>query len=77
MGNGRLDAVSNAIKSATGLEFSIEHYSEHSLDQGSTSRAVSYVGLQWSDGSMTWGAGTDTDIMTAGMKALLSAVNNR
>ena len=77
LGNGRLDAVSNAIRRATGIDFSIEQYAEHSLDFGSTSRAVSYVGLQWADKTMSWGAGTDTDIITAGVKALVSAFNNR
>ena len=40
VGNGRLDAVANAIQSATGMEFHLETYSEHSLDEGSTSRAA-------------------------------------
>ena len=76
-GNGRLDAVCNAIKAATGLDFTISTYSEHSLEHGSTSQAASYVGLAWGDGSTTWGAGTDTDIIRAGIKALVSAVNNK
>ena len=70
-------AVANAIQSATGMDFHLESYSEHSLDEGSTSRAASYVGLAWGDGSMTWGAGTDTDIIRAGIKAMISAVNNK
>ena len=65
------------IKSATGMDFHLESYSEHSLDEGSTSRAASYVGLAWGDGSMTWGAGTDTDIIVAGIKALVSAINRK
>ena len=65
------------IKSATGMEFHLENYSEHSLDEGSTSRAASYVGLTWGDGTVTWGAGTDTDIIVAGVKALVSAINNK
>ena len=77
VGNGRLDAVANAIQSATGMEFHLENYSEHSLDQGSTSRAASYVGLVWGDNTVTWGAGTDTDIIVAGVKALVSAINNK
>ena len=77
VGNGRLDAVANAIQSATGMDFHLESYSEHSLDEGSTSRAASYVGLAWGDGSMTWGAGTDTDIIVAGIKALVSAINSK
>ena len=76
-GNGRLDAVCNAVKAATGLDFTISAYSEHSLEHGSTSQAASYVGLAWGDGSTTWGAGTDTDIIRAGIKALVSAVNNK
>ena len=77
VGNGRLDAVANAIQSATGMEFHLETYSEHSLDEGSTSRAASYVGLEWGDGTVTWGAGTDTDIIVAGVHALVSAINNK
>ena len=60
-----------------GMEFHLENYSEHSLDEGSTSRAASYVGLTWGDGTVTWGAGTDTDIIVAGVKALVSAINNK
>ena len=77
MGIGRLDAGANAIQSATGMDFHLDHYSEHSLDGGSTSRAASYVSLVWGDGSTTWGAGTDTDIIVAGTKALLSAINGK
>ena len=77
VGNGRLDAVANAIQSATGMGFHLETYSEHSLDEGSTSSAASYVGLEWGDGVVTWGAGTDTDIIVAGIHALVSAINNK
>ncbi len=76
-GNGRLDAISNAIKAHTGYDFTLIEYSEHSLDSGSSSRAMSYVGLKWSNGTVTWGAGSDTDIITAGIKALVSAINNK
>ena len=77
MGNGRLDAVSNAIKAGTGMDFSIEAYTEHSLTTGSTSQAATYVGLKWADGTVTWGAGTDNDIIVASIKALVSAINNK
>ncbi|MBU3819494.1 MAG: 2-isopropylmalate synthase, partial [Candidatus Faecalibacterium intestinavium] len=77
IGNGRLDAVANAIQSATGMDFHLDHYSEHSLDGGSTSRAASYVSLVWGDGTTTWGAGTDTDIIVSGTMALLSAINGK
>lgn len=77
VGNGRLDAVANAIQSATGLDFHLESYAEHSLDQGSTSRAASYVGLTWGDGTASWGAGSHTDIIVAGIRALVSAINSK
>ena len=77
IGNGRLDAVANAIQSGTGMEFTIDTYTQHALEQGSTSRDISYVGLKWGSGTITWGAGTDTDVMTSSVKALISAVNNK
>ena len=77
VGNGRLDAVANAIQSATGMDFHLESYAEHSLDQGSTSRAASYVGLTWGDGTTSWGAGSHTDIIVAGIRALVSAINSK
>ena len=75
-GNGRLDAVSNALKAAYGLDYSLEVYSEHALERSSSSRAIAYVGVQWPDGTMTWGAGLDPDIIRASIDALVTAVNN-
>ncbi len=75
-GNGRLDAVSNALKKAAGKNFSILTYAEHALETGSSSKAVAYVGLEWDDGRVTWGAGSHTDIILASVSALVSAYNN-
>lgn len=74
-GNGRLDVLTNAVKEATGLKFTIENYSEHSLDFGSKSRACCYIKLRWDDGQVSWGVGTNTDIIRASGRAMLSAVN--
>lgn len=73
-GNGRLDAVSNAVRSYTGLDFSINTYTEHALEIGSASKAVSYVEII-SGGKSYWGAGIDTDIVVSSIKALITAVN--
>lgn len=73
-GNGRLDAVSNAIRSYTGLDFSINTYSEHAMEVGSASKAVSYVEIV-SNGKSYWGAGIDNDIVVSSIKALVTAVN--
>ena len=74
-GNGRLDAVSNAVKSFTKLDFSINAYTEHALDQGSSSQAVSYVEII-GGGKSYWGTGLHTDIVTSSIKAFVSAINN-
>ncbi len=75
-GNGRLDAVSNALKKATGEDFSVLTYAEHALETGSTSEAVAYVGLAWQDGAVSWGAAHHADILMASIDALVSAYNN-
>jgi 2-isopropylmalate synthase len=76
-GNGRLNAVNNALKSGLGLQYTLETYSEHSMDGNSASRAAGYVGLVWPDSSVSWGAGTDPDIIQSGIRALVSAINNK
>lgn len=73
-GNGRLDAVSNALKEALNIAFTIEDYNEHSLEKTSKSQAVSYVGIEH-DGQIYWGAGRDTDIINSSILALVSAIN--
>ena len=75
-GNGRLDAVSNAIKSNLGIEYTNLTYNEHALTEGSSSQAICYVGITLPDGTTSWGAGVDSDIILASVKALFSAVNN-
>jgi len=74
-GNGRLDAVSNAIQRELGVTYKDLTYSEHALELGQSSRAMAYIGITGTDGKVTWGAGMDTDIITASIQALFSAVN--
>lgn len=73
-GNGRLNCVANAIKKVTGKEFLLESYSEHALEEKSTAKAASYVGIVW-NGQTYWGTGIHSDIMTSSILALVSAVN--
>lgn len=76
-GNGRLDAVSNALKKAYNLDFSLVTYQEHALEQSSSSKAIAYVGIQTPSGKLAWGAGVDPDIIHASIDALITAINNR
>ena len=74
-GNGRLDAISNALQENLGISYKNLTYSEHALEIGSTSRAMAYIGITAENGKVTWGAGMDTDIITASAMALVSAIN--
>ena len=74
-GNGRLNAVSNALKSGLNLSYSLQSYKEHDLEGTSSSNAVSYVSIKGDDGTIYWGVGIDTDIIASSNKALVSAVN--
>ncbi|BEU87575.1 2-isopropylmalate synthase [Selenomonas sp. TAMA-11512] len=74
-GNGRFDAISNAIQKNVGVAYTFGSYSEHAIDVGSTSRAMAYVSVADKEGKTVWGAGMDTDIITASAMALVSAIN--
>lgn len=76
-GNGRLNAVSNALKKAYGFQFDLVTYQEHALEQSSSSKAIAYVGIRKPDGSLAWGAGVNADIIHASIDALVTAINNR
>ena len=76
-GNGRLDAVSNALKKNLGLSYSGLTYTEHALESGSTSAAVTYVSITDDAGKMHWGAGVHEDIITSSVRALVSAINKK
>ena len=73
-GNGRLDAVSNAIKQYFNISYELSFYEEHSLTKGSSSKAVAYVGIIC-NGKIFWGVGIDPDIIRASIEALIVAVN--
>ena len=75
-GNGRLNAVSNALKNQFRLEYDLTTYQEHALEQSSRSKAIAYVGIRSKDGEHYWGAGVDQDIIRASINALLTAINN-
>lgn len=74
-GNGRFDAVANAIKDYLHVDFEDLLYEEHALEQGSTSQASAYVGMTMGNGETYWGVGIHNDIIVASIKALISAVN--
>ena len=74
-GNGRLDAVTNALKKHFGFDFVLTAYEQRALSEKSDSKALSYVGIE-KDGKFYWGAGVDEDIIKSSIDALVSAMNN-
>lgn len=73
-GNGHLDAMSNAVRKAIGKEFVLDGYTQHAIEEKSSSRAASYVNIQYG-GKTYWGTGIDSDIAESSVKALITAVN--
>ena len=74
-GKGQLDAFSRALCETYDIHVSHLIYEEHDLDRDPASRGIAYFGLTDEKGHTTWGVGIDRDIITASVKAFLSAVN--
>ena len=74
-GKGQLDAFSRALCETYDIHVSHLIYEEHDLDRDPASRGIAYFGLTDDKGKTTWGVGIDRDIITASVKAFLSAVN--
>ena len=73
-GNGRLDAVSIAIKKHFNITYELTEYTEHALSRGSSSKALAYVGIT-AHHKLIWGVGMDEDIIKASIHALTAAIN--
>ena len=75
-GNGRLDAVSNALrKTDYHFDYKFITYSEHAISADSNSKAAAYVCIADANGNNYWGIGTHADIILASVNALVSALN--
>ena len=75
-GNGRLDAVSNALKKTDyHFDYKFITYSEHAISADSSSKAAAYVCIADEKDHYYWGAGTHDDIILASVNALVSALN--
>ncbi|MEZ4674291.1 MAG: 2-isopropylmalate synthase [Caldilineaceae bacterium] len=74
-GNGPIDAFMLALKEELVPDFHLVTYAEHSLGYGSEAEAMAYIQIQTPSGAMFFGAGRDTNIDLASIKALLSGLN--
>ena len=74
-GNGPVDAFVRGVRQHTGLDFSVDEYAEHAIGHSADSRAIAYIRIREAGGRDSIGAGIDSNISLASIKAVLSAVN--
>jgi 2-isopropylmalate synthase len=73
-GNGPLAALVHGL-GKNAVRFEITNYSEHALSSGEEAAAIAYIQIKTADGKTRWGAGVDTNIELASVRAVLSALN--
>jgi len=72
-GNGPINAFVNGLRHDLGADLDVLDYAEHAMGQGSEATAVAYVETVGADQVVRWGVGTDTNTVTASLRAVLSA----
>ena len=74
-GNGPLAALVHGFGKIGVPRFEIAHYSQHALGEGEEAAAITYIQVKDGEGRVRWGAGVDTNIEIASVRAVLSALN--
>ena len=73
-GSGLVDAFSSAVSEHLSISFEINGYSQHAMERGKSSRAITYVGII-AEGEHFFGAGMSSNVATSSLRAIISAVN--
>jgi 2-isopropylmalate synthase len=76
-GNGPIAAFVNALRDGLAIAFDVVDYVEHAVGAGADAAAVAYVETTDRKGHTRWGVGRDASILTAGLQAVVSALNGR
>jgi 2-isopropylmalate synthase len=76
-GNGPIAAFVDALRREAGVAVELTDYAEHALGEGADARAVAYVETRTPETKTRWGVGVDANIVTASLRAVVSAVNRR
>ncbi|MCG8346103.1 MAG: 2-isopropylmalate synthase [Chlorobiales bacterium] len=74
-GNGPVDAFVRGVQQHTGLDFSVDEYAEHAIGHSADAKAIAYILIKDASGRESMGAGIDSNISLASIKAVLSAMN--
>jgi 2-isopropylmalate synthase len=75
-GNGPIAAFVDGLGRDAGTPVEIVDYAEHALGEGADASAVAYVEARVG-GKTRWGVGVDANIVTASLRAVVSAVNRQ
>ena len=73
VGNGPIAAFTDAL-AGIGIDVRVLDYAEHALSAGGDARAAAYLECAVGD-RILWGVGIDANIVTASLKAVVSAIN--
>jgi len=74
-GNGPVDAFVHALREDGGFDIHVQNYHEHGVGAGEDATAVAYVQLRIGTEQTVYGVGLDPNIVTATLRAVVSAVN--
>lgn len=74
-GNGPINAFLNAVRNELGYQLQLTSFEEHAIDRGSDAMAAAYVEIELPSGETNWGIGIHSSIITASLRAVVSAIN--
>ena len=75
VGNGIIDAFCKALSDNYGYNFNIAHYSEHAMEFGKKSKAITYIQIFDAEQKAHFGVGISSNIAKSSLRAIMSAVN--
>jgi 2-isopropylmalate synthase len=74
-GNGPIAALTDALSRECGVTLQVVDYVEHAVGAGSDATAVAYIEAAGENGAAVWGVGLHSNILTASLRAVVSAAN--
>ena len=74
-GNGPIAALTDALDRECGIALQVVDYVEHAVGAGSDAMAVAYIEAAGEHGAAVWGVGLHSNILTASLRAVVSAAN--
>ena len=74
-GNGPISAFVTAVREAIEIEFMVDDYHEQAVDKGANAQALAFVPIKLTDGRVLYGAGIDSNIDQAAVRAIVAGLN--